>query len=155
MLRFRAPTNREAWLSDIDILLHRAIRRERKFTYMVMGEALGEFLAEMASDLRKEFGRTPETPDGQAALRTEVARRARRSGQRGRRPLLLAVGRARNRAPAWGARGRNGDGCQRPFMRLGAPTAPSFRLPEPPGRRGGRRYAVASWRPGSHQARRR
>ena len=32
---------------------------------------------------------------------------------------------------------------------------PSFTPPEPPGRQGGRRYAVASWRPGSHQARRR
>lgn len=68
MLRYRelTKTNRQAWLSDIDILILRATRQERKFTFAVMGEALGEAMGEMAHDLRKEFGRTPETPDAQA-----------------------------------------------------------------------------------------
>ena len=65
--------DRAATLLDIDYLIRHAFRHERKFVFAVMGEILGETMAEIAHDLRKEFGRTPETPDGQAALRTEVA----------------------------------------------------------------------------------
>jgi hypothetical protein len=84
--------------------------------------------------------------------------RARRGVRpwRGGRPLLLAVGRARNRAPAWqeGPEPRRAPAAV--FEAWCAYSArPSFRPPEPPARQGGRRYAVASWRPGSHQARRR
>ena len=69
--------NRGAFLSDVDALAERAIRlaikHERKFVFAVMGEILAETMAELGRDLRKEFGRTPETPDGQASLRTELA----------------------------------------------------------------------------------
>jgi hypothetical protein len=34
---------------------------------------IGQVIGEMGDDLRKEFGRTPETPDAQAALRVEIA----------------------------------------------------------------------------------
>jgi hypothetical protein len=70
LLRYRetSKTNRQAWLSDIDTLLMRAQKHERRFTFAVVGEVIGE----MGNDLRKEFGRAAETPDAQASLRKDV-----------------------------------------------------------------------------------
>ena len=65
--------NRGAFLSDIDALIERASKTERRFVFAVVGEILGETMAELGHDLRKEFGRTPETPEAQVALRVEVS----------------------------------------------------------------------------------
>lgn len=72
-VEFKRNDNRPAWLTDIDSLVDHARRRERKFVFAVVGEILGETMAELGHDLRKEFGRTPETPDAQASLRVEIA----------------------------------------------------------------------------------
>ena len=64
--------NRGAFLSDIDALIERASKTERRFVFAVMGEILGETMAEIAHDLRAEFGRTPETPDAPPAKVAEL-----------------------------------------------------------------------------------
>ncbi len=75
ILRYRksTQTNRQAWLSDIDILILRAIRQERRFSHQVLGMLIGEVIGEMGNELRQELGRTPETPEAQASLRCELA----------------------------------------------------------------------------------
>ena len=57
ILRYRelTKTNRAAWISDIDILVFRAIRQERKFTFPAVGEALGEAMGNLEKQLRDRF----------------------------------------------------------------------------------------------------
>ena len=103
--------DRAATLLDIDYLIRHALRHERKFVFDVTGVILGECLGEMARDLRKEFGRTPETADAQASLRVEVAELkaalaefARRGHRASARSGKHAHRQPRRKGRAWRAR---------------------------------------------------
>jgi hypothetical protein len=73
VLRWRetSKTNRAAWLSDVDILILRAVAYERRFTSTVTGEILGETMGELASNLRMEFRN--KLVDGEAKHAAEIA----------------------------------------------------------------------------------
>ena len=66
------PDNRVAWLSDVNSLINFAHKRSSKRMLKVVSEALGEFLAEQLNDLRREFGRAPETLDAPPAKFAEL-----------------------------------------------------------------------------------
>ena len=47
--------NRGAFLSDIDILIERALKQDRKRTLNIFGQVIGEVIGEMGNEMRREF----------------------------------------------------------------------------------------------------
>ena len=126
--------DRAATLLDIDYLIRHALRRERKSSHRTMDEvveAVAAFIAETVIELRREFGRTPETPDAppakvaeleleNAKLRASAGELAAKVGQLDFIVERLRV-EARGSAGPPGPRGRDGaDGQRGPRGERGA-----------------------------------